>query len=77
MSLQDWVAFARSIIGVAALGLAILYFLEWSPFDLAGLQRAHRNIWKRPKQWQRVAVCALWGFIIAATMLLIWARKSH
>ena len=44
MSLQDWVAFARSILGVGALGLAIMYFFEWSPFDSAGLQSASQHL---------------------------------
>jgi hypothetical protein len=80
MSLQDWAAFAKSAIFVAVMGLAILYFLEMGPPlrpSFASIQRAHRKIWKKPRRWQLIVVSALWGLIIAGTMLLVWVHRAR
>ena len=80
MSHQDWVAFAKGMISVAAMGIAILYFLELrgSLFPtVEALKKAHAAIWKKPRRWQLALVCALWGFIIAGVILLVWIQNSN
>ena len=67
VSQENWVAFAKAAILVPAMGLAILYFLEYK----GSLKKANAVIWKRPKRWQLITLCALWGFIIAGVVLLV------
>lgn len=78
MTTRDWVDLGKGIVCVAALGLANLYFLEWrGSLNLAGLRKAHHEIWKRPNRWQRITVCALWGFIIVAFALLVGLNRQR
>jgi len=67
MSHQDFAAFAKTIIFVAVMFLAILYFLEYK----GSLKKAHAAVWKKPKRWQLITLCALWGFIIVGVVLLV------
>ncbi len=73
MSQQDWVVFAKGVVFLAAMFLAILYFLEYN----GSLGRAHSTIWKKPKRWQLVTLCVLWGFIIGAVILLVRIHSSN
>jgi hypothetical protein len=73
MSQQDWVVFAKSVVFLAAMFLAILYFLEYK----GSLRKAHATIWKKPVRWQLITVCILWGFIIAAVILLVRIHGSN
>jgi hypothetical protein len=68
MSHQDWVDFVWGIISAAVVFLAILYFLEYN----GSLKQTHAAIWKKPKRWQLVTLCTLWGFTIVAFVLLIY-----
>jgi hypothetical protein len=78
MSHQDWAAFAKGMLAVAATGLAILYFLELrGPFTKAAFLKAHATIWKKPRRWQLITVCALGGFIIAGVVLLVLIQKPN
>ena len=72
MSHQDWMVFAKVVVFLAAMFLATLYFLEYN----GSLRRAHSAIWKRPKRWQLITLCVLWGFIIAAVILLVRIHGS-
>jgi hypothetical protein len=73
MSQQDWVVFAKVVVFLAAMFLAILYFLEYN----GSLRRAHTAIWKKPKRWQLITLCVLWSFIIAAVILLVRIHSSN
>jgi len=73
MSHQDWVPLAKTIIFAAAMGLATLYLLEYK----GSLKKAHATIWKKPKRWQFVMLCALWGFIIAGVVVLVCIHNSN
>ncbi|MGB7591260.1 MAG: hypothetical protein WCD04_17740 [Terriglobia bacterium] len=72
MSHQDWVAFAKIIVFAPALFLATLYYLEYK----GSLENAHAAIWKKPKPWQLVTLCALWGLIIVGLVLLLCIHDS-
>ena len=73
MSHEDWVAFAKTIIFAAAIFLATLYVLEYK----GSFKEAHAAIWRKPKRWQLVAVCALWGLIIGGLVLLLYIHNSR
>jgi glucan phosphoethanolaminetransferase (alkaline phosphatase superfamily) len=72
MSKQDWVDFAKVIVFSAAMCLGILYFLEYH----GSLRKTHTAIWKKPKRWQLIMLCVLWGFIIAAVIVLVRIHGS-
>jgi hypothetical protein len=72
MSQQDWMVFAKVVVFLAAMFLAILYFLEYN----GSLRKAHAAIWRRPKRWQLITLCVLWGFIITAVILLVRVHRS-
>jgi hypothetical protein len=78
MTHQDWVEFGEALILSAAVGLAGLYLLEWAgSLRKRALQRANKVIWKKPKRWQVVTVCALWSFVVAGFVLLLWIRRAN
>jgi hypothetical protein len=54
------------------MSLGILYFLEYH----GSLRKAHTAIWKKPNRWQLITLCVLWGFIIAAVILLVHIHGS-
>ena len=72
MSKQDSVVFAKVVVLLAALFLGELYFLEYH----GSLRQTHTAIWKKPKRWQLITLCVLWGFIIAAVILLVRIHGS-
>jgi hypothetical protein len=73
MSRQDWLGFAKVVVFLAAMFLATLYFLEYN----GSLRKAHTAIWKKPKRWQLITLCVLWGSIIAAAILLVRIHGSN
>jgi hypothetical protein len=73
MSQQDWVIFAEGVIAMAAIFLASLYFLEYH----GSLKKAHAAIWKKPKRWQLITLCALWSFIVAGVILLVCIHRPN
>lgn len=78
MSHRDWMEFFKGLVFIAALGIAILYFLEWNgSFSKAAFRQAHRAIWKKPRRSQLVMVCILWIFIVAGVPLLIWFHRAN
>jgi hypothetical protein len=53
MAHQDWMESFKGLVFMAALGIAILYFLEWNgSFSEAAFRQAQRAIGKRPRRWQ-------------------------
>lgn len=58
---------------VALFFLANLYFLEYR----GSLKEAHAAVWKRPKRWQLMVACILWGLIIASVAMIICFRKPN
>jgi uncharacterized membrane protein len=73
MSHQDWIVLAKVVVFLAVMLLATLYFLEYN----GSLRKAHVAIWKEPRRWQLIALCVLWGFIIAAVILLVRIHGSN
>ncbi len=67
MPRQDWVVFAKGVVFLAAIFLAILYFLEYN----GSLRGAHTAIWKKPKRWQLITLFIPWGFKITALIMLV------
>jgi hypothetical protein len=72
MSKQDWLVFVKGVVFMAATGLGILYFLEY----YGSFRKTHAAIWKKPKRWQLITLCVLWGFIIAGVILLVRIHGS-
>ena len=53
MSHQDWRESFKGLVFTAALGTAILYFLEWNgSFSEAAFRQPQRANGKRPRRWQ-------------------------
>jgi len=49
----------------------IVYLRLWSSESTrAGSWReGHENLWKKPKRWQLILFCVLWGLILVAFIL--------
>jgi len=73
MTHQDWADFAKVVAFLAVMLLASLYFLEYN----GSLRKTHAAIWKKPKRWQSITPCILWGLIIAAVVLLVRIHGSN
>lgn len=71
---SDWIVAIELIAGA----FAIFYFGSWQneSIQAGSWKKGHERLWKKPKEWQLVAVCLLWGFILAivGVLLLIHPR---
>jgi hypothetical protein len=49
----------------------IVYLRLWSleSTRAGSWKKGHENLWKKPKRWQLILFCALWGFILIAFIL--------
>ena len=75
MTHDDWVIVAKIFVGLPAL----FYLGVWNLESIrAGSWRAGQaNLWKKPKKWQLVTFCALWGFILIALLVLLSIHRSN
>jgi len=74
MTHADWVYFAKFIIAAFVVFYLRVWFLESMQ---AGSWRAgHTKLWKKPKRWQLITFCVLWGFIIIAFIVAFSIRRS-
>jgi hypothetical protein len=75
MTHADWLYFAKFV--VAAFVVFYLNVWLWES-RLAGSWRAgHVKLWKKPKRWQLVTFCVLWGLIIIAFIVAFSIRRSN
>jgi hypothetical protein len=49
----------------------IVYLRLWSSESTraGSWRKGHENLWKKPKRWQLILFCGLWGFILIAFIL--------
>jgi hypothetical protein len=49
----------------------IVYLRLWSleSTRAGSWRKGHENLWKKPKRWQLILFCVLWGFILVAFIL--------
>src|SRR5260370_40629683 len=74
MTHADWIYFAKFIIAALAIFYLNVWFWESS---LAGSWRAgHARLWKKPKKWQLITFCVLWGLILIAFIIAFSIRRS-
>jgi len=70
MTKADWLLFAKSLVAV----FVIFYLRVW--LARAGSWKAARkHLWKRPRRWQLITFCVLWGFIIIAFITLVFLKR--
>ena len=64
MTHADWFFFAKTIIIV----FLVFYLRVWlAESGRAGsLKGGHAALWKKPKKWQVITFCVLWGLILVA-----------
>lgn len=60
---------------VAALIITYLRLWDAERYRAGSWRKGHQNLWKKPKRWQLVLFCVLWGtilitFIVAAILNL-------
>jgi hypothetical protein len=73
MTHDDWIIVAKVFVALPALFYLRVWNLE---SRRAGSWRAgHANLWKKPKKWQLITFCVLWGFIVVAFLLLMLTRS--
>jgi len=74
MTHADWVYFTKFIIAA----FVVFYFRVWFLESMqAGSWRAgHAKLWKKPKRWQLITFCVLWGLIIIAFIVAFSIRRS-
>jgi hypothetical protein len=75
MTHTDWVYFVKFTVTAFVIFYLNVWFLESSR---AGTWRAgHAKLWKKPKSWQLITSCVLWGLIIIAFIFAFSIRRSH
>ena len=75
MTHADWVYFAEFLVAAFVIFYVKVWFLE---SGRAGSWRAgHARLWKKPKKWQLITFCVLWGFIVVAFILAFSIRQSN
>lgn len=59
-------------IGLVAVGTVLFYLRFWSAESARGgsWRAGHERLWKKPKPWQVITFCVLWGFIVVSVALL-------
>jgi hypothetical protein len=64
-----WLGF-RFALSVSAVFL-IVYLRFWfgERVRAGSWRKGHQNLWKKPKRWQLILFCVLWGSILAAFIL--------
>ena len=70
MSHEDWAALVKGVIGTAALGLAILYFLE-------SLERATPEYLEAAQTMANCPSLRPMGLVAASTALIILIQRLH
>jgi hypothetical protein len=64
MTHADWVYFAKVAIAAFVVFYLSVWFLESGPG--VSWKAAHGKFWKKPKRWQLITFCVLWGLILVA-----------
>jgi accessory gene regulator protein AgrB len=72
---QIWLGLRFVIVVVAAVLITYLRVWDFERARAGSWRKAHQNLWKKPKRWQLVLFCVLWGiilitFIVAAILNL-------
>jgi hypothetical protein len=74
MTHADWFNFAKFLLAAFVVFYLNVWFLESSG---AGWKAGHAKLWKKPKRWQLITFCVLWGLIIIAFIVGAWIRRSN
>jgi small-conductance mechanosensitive channel len=75
MTRADWL----TLVKVGVIAIAIFYFRVWHlESSREGSWRAgHASLWKKPKKWQLLSFCVLWGIILIALFILFFMHKFN
>jgi len=74
MTHADWLLFAEFLVGVFVIFYINIWFLESGQ---AGSWKAgHKRLWKKPKKWQFITFCILWGFIVIGFVVAYQMRNK-
>jgi hypothetical protein len=74
MTRADWFDFIK--YGSAA---AVIFYLRlWHLESLrtGSWKKGHAALWKKPKKWQVITFCILWGFIILGFVTLVLTGRT-
>jgi hypothetical protein len=65
MALVHTMTLFHLAIGMVA-ALIITYLRLWDAerYRVGSWRKGHQNLWKKPKRWQLVFFCVLWGIIL-------------
>jgi uncharacterized membrane protein YhaH (DUF805 family) len=75
MKHEDWLVFVKVVIGAAV----IFYLRVWlhESSRAGSWKKGHDVLWKKPKAWQLVAFCVLWGLILIAFIAALSTRRPN
>jgi hypothetical protein len=75
MTHADWFFFAKAIIVV----FLIFYLRVWliESGRAGSLRAGHAALWKKPKKWQVITFCVLWGFILIALIVAFSIARTN
>ena len=74
MTHEDWLAFAKVVMFAGVIFYLRVWLAESS--RVGSWRKGHDILWKKPKRWQLVTVCVLWGFIIVAFIVAMLIQRS-
>lgn len=64
--MQIWLGLRFVIVVVAAVLITYLCLWDFERIRARSWRKGHENLWKKPKRWQLVLFCVLWGTILIA-----------
>ncbi len=75
MTRADWFDFAK----YGAVALVIFYLRVWyhESHRAGSWKRGHNALWKKPRKWQVITFCVLWGFIIVGFIVLQLTERTR
>gem|GEM_PF-4472107 len=75
MTHSDWIDFAKLPVAAFAIFYLGVWFLESG--RTGSWRTAHTRLWKKPKRWQLITFCVLWGLILVAFILAFSIQRSN
>jgi accessory gene regulator protein AgrB len=75
MTHTDWIDFAKFTIGAFVIFYLNVWF--WESSRTGSWRAGHAKLWKKPKRWQVITFCVLWGLILVAFIVALSIQRSN
>jgi RsiW-degrading membrane proteinase PrsW (M82 family) len=70
---SDWLLFVKFLVAAFIIFYLRVWFLEST--NAGSFKEGHARLWEKPKKWQLIVACFLWGLIIIAFIVAFSMRR--